>query len=621
MRADDEFLGYYLREIGYLHDAGAAFAASHPHVAGGLDIADRTGADPQVDRLVESFAFLTAKLQQQYDARFPEMPMALLEAMYPQLVAPVPSVAIAEFEVDANQAKALEGVDVPKGTALYAEAESSGGVECRFRTGYPVRLWPIRVAQVTAQRPGDLTSQDASALFGGAGRVELCLSVALECASAKTSFDKLPLSSLRFYVDGGRATRFRLYELLCNKLAGVAVKIPGPEGEAATIKRLPGVRLRPVGLHPDEGLLPYPDTAHTGYRLLQEYFAFPDKFMFVELENLPRDALGAGNRVEVIFLLQDGHADDLRVDAGTLRLGCAPIINLFPRTSEPIRLDHLSTEYPLSPDLRFATTTEIHSVLAVSRTAASAGPEDLLQPFFSATPDVDAAADRGSAGGRWLARRRKASNPALSGSEMALSFVDPQMRADRPADDVVFAQLLCTNRGLARQLGPRTKLTLELDLPLRGVRCLHKPTAPVDSPFSGEHLWRLVSQLTLNKLSLQGREGLRALQQILRLYAGSADRAQNLRQIEAITSLSTRPAVGCYGQKQWRGFIRGSEVTMAFNEQGAVGGSAFLFASVLERFIALYAGVNSFTRLVIRREGENEDWRRWPARAGDRLLL
>ena len=619
MRADDAFLGYYLRELGALRDAGAAFAEAYPHVAAGLDISDRTGADPQIDRLIESFAFLTAKLEQQYDARFPEAPMALLEAMYPQLVAPVPSVTIAEFEVDSGQAKALEGVEVPKGTPLYATAEDSAGVECRFRTGYPLRLWPLKVAAVTKARSADLSARAAQALLEGRSRVELCLSVSLECVGPKARFGDLPLTSLCFYIDGDKATRARLYELLCNKLEGVAVLTPGDAPGGETFTRLPGVRVRPMGLDPEEALLPYPDTAHAGYRLIQEYFAFPDKFMFFEVTGLAPGALGAGREAQLIFLLQDGHADDLRVHAHTLRLGCVPIINLFHRTSEPIRLDHLSVEYPLSPDLRYATTTEVHTVLGVSRSAAAGGGEDLLQPFFSATPDLDGG--RSAASGRWLARRRRASNPALSGSEVMLSFVDPHMRPDKPAADVVFAHLLCTNRALARQLSPRTRLTLELDLPLRAIRCLQKPTAPVDATFTGEHMWRLVSQLTLNKLSLDGETGRRALQQILSLYAGVTDRADNLKQIESLTGLSTRREVGCYGEKQWRGFVRGTEVTMVFNDKGSVGGSAFLLASVLERFIALYAGINSFTRLVIKRDGQNDVWRRWPARAGDRLLL
>ncbi len=625
MQTDDEFLPHYLKQLDSLRQDGADFAQKYPDVADGLDIAHRNVDDPQIDRLVESFAFLTAKLHQQYEAQFPEIPTAILEALYPQLLAPVPSMAIGEFTIDPAQAQSLLGVEVPRQTLLFATA--NGAAECKFQTAYPLRLWPIQVSSVSAQNPAEIQPGRTGSLLETDHAVAMCLRVTLTCVGKTVQFGAFSPPSLRFYLDGEVATRFRLQELLCNNLISIVAETPGKDPGSMLQARLGKARVRAVGLDAGDAILPYPTAAHEGYRLLQEYFAFPDKFMFIDVDGLCVGDLGAGTSVDLLFLFNEGLADGMRVTANSFRLGCVPIVNLFPRTSEPIRLDHLSVEYLLSPDARFAGTTEIHSVLSISRAAAPRGPDDILQPFFSALADPETSAisapDRSVAGGlRWLARRQKPANPARSGSEVLLSFVDREMRPDQPADQVLFAQLLCTNRGLAAQLPARAKLSVDADLPVKQMQCLNRPTLPANAVFTGENLWRLVSHLSLNKLSLTGgASGLAALKQILRLYAGGFDRTRKLNQIDGLVELSTRSDVGFHGMPPWRGFVRGVEITMVLDDGKFAGGSAFLFASVMERFFALYAGVNSYTRLRIRRKGKDVDWKVWPARAGDRFDL
>jgi type VI secretion system protein ImpG len=171
---------------------------------------------------------------------------------------------------------------------------------------------------------------------------------------------------------------------------------------------------------------------------------------------------------------------------------------------------------------------------------------------------------------------------------------------------------------LARQIPKGTHLHIESDLPKERIRCLERPSRPADPPMAGENLWRLVSHLTLNKLSLGDLEGLK---RILFLYSGSDENSRKRRQIEGIYSLKTKPVVRRLGDRRWRGFVRGTEIQLRLKEENFVGGSAYLFGAVLDRFFALYAGVNSFTELVIFREQDQEEWKRWPARVGDRPLL
>lgn len=608
MATDPGFVTYYLNELNHLRIAGTEFARTHPDLAGGLDFAGAETDDPQIARLIESFAFLTARLQRQYDAQFPEVPTALLEALYPQLVAPVPSMAVVHFAVSPRQQRAIEGVKVPRHTALFAT--TSGGAECRFMTSSALQLWPIEVSAVSLRPASDL------ALLDNRPDVHSCLRVTLKCLGERSFADLAP-ATLRFFLDGDRNARYRLYELLTNHRIEIRIAPHGSDN-AGMVPPRRGLSLRQGGLEPEDAMLPYPDTAHHGYRLLQEYFHFPDKFLFLELTGLEPGMLGDAQDIDLLFFLDVDPEDPLELDSRSMRLNCAPIVNLFPQTSEPIRLDHQSSEYLLEPDLRAADVTEVHSILRVTRSAGATGTRrsELISPFFS--PDGDG---EGEEGLRWMSRRAPVSNPALTGTEMLLSFVDPAMNPAVAVEDVLFAQTLCTNRELPRHVTMATRLQIELDLPSEDIRCLAKPTPPAYPPLGGENLWRLVSQLTLNKWSLEGPSRLDALKQILLLYSGADGDARKRRQIDGIHAIVTRPIVRRLGNTHWRGFVRGTEIVVSFNEDQFVGNSALLLGSVLDRFFALYAGVNSFTELVVRRAHHNEDWKRWPARAGDQPIL
>ena len=609
VEAEAELLSLYLGELAYLRTAGAAFALKYPKVAERLEVADSGSADPQVQRLIESFAFLVARLQRQYNAQFPEVPAGLLGILYPQLIAPLPSMAVAEFRPDPRQSRSLAGFTLPADTSLFATAQE--GTPCWFRTRYPVTLWPMDVTDVAFESPAIYAFLDNRADIG------TCLRLRLSCLGNR-NFAEFAPSSLRLFLLGDRMTRFTLYELLCNHLRGIAV-LPGSGSDAAPANPvlLPGSRLRPVGFEAKDAVLPYPDSAHQGFRLLQEYFTFPDKFLFVDIEGWPASALSGSTWADLLFLIADRPRQHLAIDAGAIRLGCTPIINLFPRTTEPIRLDHTRLEYRLVPDSRLENCTEIHSIVRVNRSSAREDDSRTIRPFFSFThadtTDKDAAL--------WLARQQPISDPALTGTELWLSFVDPELNPAKPAGDVVFAHTLCTNRNLAGQMTAGSLLQLELDAPLRDIICLTKPTTQIDPPLAGATLWRLISHLSVNMLSLQGgAESLAALREILHLYCG-AETAGAARQIAGLATLSTRRIVRRMGDEAWRGFVRGLEVALEFDEEQFVGGSAYLLSAVLDRFFSLYAGANAFTELVVSSKQRDGVWKRWPARAGEAFVL
>lgn len=598
--ADDLLYGAYLGELAYLHSAGAAFAQRHPQVARRLALEEHGSADPHVERLLESFAFLTARLQHQIDSEFPEIPAALLGVLYPHLVAPVPSSAIAEFHPDPEQSRALMGVTVKVGTPLFATA-GQGAATMRFRTAAPLTLWPLELGACDLQSPAQY------AFLDDRHDVATVLRLRLDCLGRRSFAEFVP-SALRFYLHGGPGLATTLYRLLLDAALEIAVL---PDGAAAPTAWLPASALQATGFADDEVALPHPGNAHQGYRLLQEYGCFPEKFRFVELSGL--NGLGAGGRADLLILLRERPAAGLRLDVGCVRLNCVPMVNLFRQVSEPVRLDHLKTEYRLVADSRWERSTEIHSIVKVSATAARDDETRVFHPYFSATHAIRP----GETPAFWIARRRRSERADLPGSDLLLSFKDLAFNPTQPATQVVFAHLLCTNRGLAAQMPPGTRLEIEEDTPVRAITCLTRPSQQLDPPTGGDTLWRLVSHLSLNHLSLSsGPDGLAALKEILRLYGGP-DTLVWERQLAGLVEMEVRRAVQRVGDDAWRGFCRGEEITLTVDETLLDLGSAYALGTVLSRFLGLYAAVNSFTRLVMtsqQRKGVRLSWRPWTDR-------
>ncbi len=616
-RTQEELLRYYLGELTYLRRMGTAFADRYPKVANRLELGPDESADPHVERLLESFAFLTARIQRNLDQQFPEISTALLELLYPNYLCPIPSMSIARFEPDPEQGVLTTGYEIPRETPLYAEAVGTGGLRARFRTCFPTTLWPIEVVGASLESPRGWDVLDARPDVVAVLRIRLESSLALA---------ELELSSLRFHIQHELRAASDLYELIFAYGRG-ALLIPeaggGGEEAAEDVDRPPEAidlgpdALAPVGFAPEEALLPTPPQAHPGYRLLQEYFAFPRKFLFFDVGGLDREL--PGSSFELLILLGRSPESRIPVDRQTFALGCTPIVNLFPLTTEPIRLDHTQVEYRLVPDAHRAGSTEIHSVQAVSA-SKDAGDESVrLQPYYAF--DHGSTVDRTEA--FWVTRRVDTGRRELPGTEHMLSVVDLDFDPTIPGADTLFAHTLCTNRRLAEQLPAGSRLVTEIGgAPVRAIEALLKPTPQLGPPLGGETRWRLVSHLVLNQLSLKdGASGLDALRELLLLYADYDSKSAE-RQINGIREMHTRDVVERVGPDAWRGFARGTEVRLVFDRAAFSGSNPFVLASVLRHFFALYASVNSFVRLVVEDAGRpDEVWKKWPALAGTRDAL
>jgi len=616
----DELLQHYQDELVYLHRMGAEFAEKYPSVADRLLLKENECEDPHVKRLIEGFAFLAARIHLKLHDEFPEMTESLLGILYPHYVRPIPAMTIVEFQLDPEQGSASR-LSIPPDTLLYTDMVD--GQACKFRTCYDTALWPVSVAQAQWTTPDRLRLGFPTPDAPAALRIELnCL--------PDFTFDKLataaklPLDALRFYLSGDDRLVHALYELLCNNCAQVYVRDPTPKSKFKPVLLDPD-SLRPVGFAEDQGILPYSRRSFIGYRLLQEYFAFPEKFLFLELSGLqPAFAAGLKNRAELIFLIsrferrERQQTLEMGVSERTFRLGCAPIVNLFEHEAEPVLVNQTRHEYPIIPDAWHPRAIEIFSIEKVRSSSPQSSEVIDYEPFYSYRHGTV----REKKQTFWHATRRPSPKRDDAGTDLYLSLVDLSGRPARPDLDTISVRCLCTNRDLISRLPFGSEdgdFEMEGFPAVKRVMALHTPTSTQRPPLGQGLFWRLISHLSLNYLSLVA-EGKEALQEILKLYNFSGDPALQ-KQISGILSLGSRPHFARVISDNDISFLRGTRVEMEFDEGQFVGGSVYLFASVLEHFLGLWASLNSFSQLVVRTPQRKEVLREWPPRAGRQILL
>lgn len=614
----DDLLVYYNRELGYLRKLGREFGRAHPDVAPELRLDADAGQDPFVERLIEGFAYLTARTRKKLDDDFPEISEALLGVLYPHYLAPLPSMAIAQFELDAGQASQKDGYAVDPGSLI--ETEPVDGETCRFRTCYPLRLYPVRVAEAgllpIARAPVTRATSESAAV----------VRIALKTFGREPGFGALKLDQLRFFLKGAPVQANALYELLCCHVVDVAL-VDGLNDPDPIL--LGPQALRPYGFGRDEAVLPFAERSFQGYRLLTEYFALPEKFRFVEFGGLDHPSIRRlGQSAELlVYVSQNPPALAHAVNAGIFRLGCTPIVNLFAHAADPIPVTQQQSQYHVVPDVRRPQAMEIVS-LDLVEAALGSGDVQPVYPLFATSHARDPASQRAY----WHATRRAAGyfeGRYDAGIEVDLSLVDLDFSPQSPSDWTLTIHTTCCNRDLPERLEfhddeddgrRRPRMRMEASGPLAPVRCLTKPTPTRRPPLGQSVLWRLVSHLSLNHLSLVAAgEGARALREILALYdyIGTPDRRARIDSIVAVHGKHDTARV----ERGDAGFCRGMEVRLDLDEKRFADNGQYLFCAVLERFLGLYCSINSFSRLVVSSAQKGTVLYQWPPRAGEKQLL
>ncbi len=609
----DELLPYYEKELVFMRQLGSEFAKEHPKIAGRLGINDDTIEDPHVSRLIESFAFLNARIQHKLDDDFPELSDAFLNILYPHYQRPIPSMSIVQFEADEELLDS--NYVISKDTLL--ETEQFQGENCRFSTVYDTELYPIKV--LSASLIGRPFSTPGSSKVRGA---ESVLKISLSTFSKEITFAELKPEKLRFYLKGQSQHINPLYQMLLNNCNKIVMALSEDDTHPVSLN---ANTIKPVGFGIDEGLLPYPPSSFIGYRLLTEYFICPEKFMFVDITNLAEKiSEQAGSSLDLYIYLNTSDVElEHNVSETTFSLGCTPVINLFEHSADPIKLDHTHHEYKIIPDSRRPTSYEIYSVDQVVATSSS-GEDVEYAPFYGLNHEQQNTDSHSF----WFASRRDAKLGIFDrdeGTDMFLSLVDLAFNPNVPDDRTITIKTTCSNRDLPPKL-PYTIDQPQLQCvdsapPCTRIRCLIQPTATVRAPLRNHARWRLISHLNLNFLSLTGGEdATMALKEILRLY-DFRDSAVTRSLIESIVSVSTKPISAPLNIDGHTTMCRGMEVQVELDDRLLSGNSAYLFSTVLEHFFGLYCSINSFTRLLVKLKSKEGYLKKCPPRAGEKILL
>ena len=600
---------YYQAELSALRSEALSFGEQHPELARELGLGARGAHDPQVELLMQSFAFLTGRLRFQIEQDKAALPNALLSFLYPHLEAPLPSMLIAEIKVKPGGANFAKEQTLARNRYISASTLNHLGhkLDCRFRTCYETPLLPLFVEKIEVQAAA------SHGFLENKADAHSVLTVRLHTDGVgQIQAQGIGPKRLRFYINNTEPNAYALYELLALHLSYITVQTA--DGQQ-TPKLLPSDALHWLGADQSEAMLHANPHTHPAYRLVQEYFAFPEKFLFFEISQLDQlDFSGAQDYVDVLLVLDTPLDPTLTFSAQTLKLNCVPLVNLFSQRIDPIALNHMQYEYHLKGDLENYRYCEIYAIEALESITQHGSPRPIV-PYFA----MDNFRRQEQQDYFYVTRRQNSQNSQIHGSELFISFLDQQFDLSQLVDEVVGGRAICTNRRLPEQLVSGNSMYLEGAGPVTRIAVLTKPTAHYTPPQIGQRPWALVSQLSLNHLSLSnGPRALAALKDILRLHLGTNPNAGH-KQIDAIQKLESRAIMRHVGRDGWRGFVRGTEIKLYIDQAQFSGASPVLFCSVLRHFFTLYTSVNSIVEVQL--ETTDIKGKQWQPLAGAKIVL
>ncbi|UVO07458.1 type VI secretion system baseplate subunit TssF [Pectobacterium polonicum] len=583
---------FFRDELTYLRLQGREFAKAHPELTRFLS--EQT-TDPDVERLLEGFAFLTGSLRAKIEDEFPELTHGLLGMLWPNYLRPVPSMTIMQFSV--LPGAIAQPAFVERGCEL--DSLPIDDVVCHFQTCHDAWIYPADIREIKVQSGNDLST--------------ITLDVGLH---GPLSLSDLQLDKLRFYLGGDTYTAYELYFWIASQLSHIELEVDGQRfrQEASVLKT--------VGFEREDALLPYPGNVYSGYRILQEYFCFPESFLFFQLAgavwpDLPLTV----TEFRLHFCFDRPLPAELKIRPDSFMLNCVPAINLFQHDSEPINLSGRQTDYPLKASYRNADSFEIFSVDKVEgwvegNSGRARGIPRTYQPFESFQHQIERA--KGRLALYYRIRVREAVNG--NGFDHMLSFVRGDEQEVIDLDESISVTLTCTNRSRAAQLPVGSICVPTGNSPsFATFRNLVRPTRPLRPAMDGSLHWTLISNLSLNYVSLLRRD---ALVQILRTYDfpalhdKQAEQASRKR-LEGIESIETTPIDRLVQGMPVRGLKSILSVRQsAFSSEGEL----YLFSTVLAHFFSLYASVNAFHLLEVVNI-DNKERYRWPVQIGQHSMM
>lgn len=618
---DTRLLKHYESELAYLREMGAEFANSYPKIASRLGMDGVEVLDPYVERLLEGSAFLSARVQLELEMQYPAFTSHLLEIVYPHYLAPTPSMMVAQMAPDMENATLVDGYTLPRHTQLRSRLTENAPSTCVFRTASDLTLWPIEITEAEyIDGRGALVA--AGVTHGKDTRAAIRLRLRRHGGAP---IAELSLDRLTMFLGGQGPRGWQLHQLLCTETTGIVAR--STDRRADWTMALEGA-IEPKGFSETEALLPTPRQAFDGYRLLQEYFAMPERYHFVDMTGLSAGfARTVGDTMDVYILLRDGLPQiESGITPDAFALNCVPAINLFEKRCDRVQVSSQNVEHHVVADRTSGLEFEIHSLLNVTGIAPDGEDDIEFRPFYSAD-DFSPAGDghltyytqKRKMRQRTEKERLKGARTSYLGSETFLALVDNNEAPYNPQMTQLAVRAMVTNRDLPMLLptGQKDLFYLPDGGPVAFITTPVNPTRPRPTLAQGDAAWRLISHLSLNYVSVadaDSGDGAAALRELVGLYAPKGDRATNM-QLEGILSVSSRPIVRRISDGMLSTAVRGLEITVELDESFFEGTSVYLLGAVLERFFRKYVTINSFTETVLKTQ-QNGEIARWRPETG-----
>lgn len=623
---DSRLLHHYNNELHFMREMGAEFARHFPKIGGRLGMENLECSDPYVERLLEGFAFLTARVQLKIEEEFPRFCQHLLEMVYPDYLSPLPSMTIVQLSPDTSDGDLAAGCKIERGTTLRSGLGPQMQTACEYRTSHDVELYPLSISDA------DYMATRASLANMGIRperQVAAGLRIRVEVAKGVELSD-IRLSQLPLFLGGSGTIPLTLYEHILSGACGLSV-ITGDKANRKVVSLSKG-NVQTWGFGADQSMLNFRSRTFEGYRLLREYFAFPERFRFINFTGLEKALQGAqGNHFELVVHLKSRDNDlENVVDKSHFMPFCTPAINLFPKRTDRISLNSKDHEFHLVADRSRPMDYEIHQVLGVTGFGKHSDERQEFLPFYGLRgehiPAEHAAFFTIQRKPRVLSSKQHARGARSNylGQEVYASLVDSNEAPYSTELIQVGVHTLCSNRDLPMQMPLGQKggdFSLEINAPVETIKCVAGPTRPSNQTASGDFAWRVISHLSLNYLSLIDEnedEGAAALRELLELYSNNSTVSE--RQINGLLKVNAKPVTRRLPIPGPISFGRGLEITMTLDAAGFEAGGMYLFGSVMNEFFSKYVSINHMTETVVLREDKTEV-ARWPVKSGLRPQL
>lgn len=597
----ESLLSYFEQELAFIRREAGDFARRHPGSAKSLGISDDSVDDPQIARLIDSVALLNARLQQRLDDSFPQLTDSLLRLLFPHYLRPIPSYSIVKM-MPSDDVSAKHSL--PKGTQLgLSDGESETAV---FQTCQDVALYPIELSTASVSiAPFDVPKPK------GAEHAKAMLELQLETSDPAILFSDLDLTSLDLFLRGETQSVLRLYDYLLSGTKQVCVQY---QDECIS---LGANALESVGFHDDSQVLPYSARSFGGFKLLTEFFMFPEQFHAVRLDlskmlaSIKKGMLQT-NRIRIQIFLDDMAIDLARsLGADNFHLFCTPIVNLQTLTAEPLNIDFSQSQYPILLDAGGQEQLQLFSIEKVV---------DVTEQQSRQVPPLYGEKFRGAEIGlRWQLSQEWQDDSYLS-SKLRVADMDHTSANSGPRTWLVTAT--CSNGDLVNQLSISSDVDCRdsISMPAE-LQLLRRPTKQVRIKGTEQNAWPLLAHLHFNYHALLGSDDpVSALKAMLTLYNHN-DNMQNSAYIASIQGLEQEQVVAPIRISGKSCFAYGTRLKVTLSPKELGGGGVELLSQLLDRFFAYFAGFNSFTQVVIALDGVEGEHKVFPRRSGCKNML